>query len=53
MLRAGVLGLSVNKQRLSRDNVGFLKDEFSLAHYNVSPDVMLHLSTKDRGKGRK
>lgn len=50
---AGVLGLAASRQKLSRDGVGFLKDEFSLAHYNVDPDVTLQLGAKDRGKGRK
>lgn len=48
----GVTGLAVNKQKLNREGVGFLRDEFSLAHYNVSPDVILVLGTKERG-GRK
>lgn len=50
---AGVLGLASSRQKLSRDGVGFLRDEFSLAHYNVDPDVVLQLGAKDRGKGRK
>ncbi|KAF5843032.1 Pre-mRNA splicing factor PRP21 like protein-domain-containing protein [Dunaliella salina] len=50
---AGVLGLAASRQKISRDGVGFLKDEFSLAHYNVAPDVILQLGAKDRGKGRK
>lgn len=49
---ADVLSLPANKQKLSRDGVGFLKDEFSLAHYNVSEDVTLILGIKERG-GRK
>jgi splicing factor 3A subunit 1 len=47
-----VLELPANKQKLSRDHVGFLRDEFSLAHYNVGPDTVLTLGTKARG-GRK
>ena len=47
-----VVGMPANKQRLSRDPIGFLKDELSLAHYNVSPSVHLQLSLKERG-GRK
>lgn len=49
---ADVISLPANKQKLSRDGVGFLKDEFSLAHYNVSEDVCLVLGIKERG-GRK
>jgi splicing factor 3A subunit 1 len=45
----GVTGLAVNKQKLHRDGVGFLRDELSLAHYNISPDVVLVLGTKTRG----
>lgn len=45
----GVIGLAVNKQKLQRDGVGFLTDGLSLAHYNVSPDVVLVLGTKTRG----
>jgi splicing factor 3A subunit 1 len=48
----GVVGLPANKQKLNRDGVGFLSDGLSLAHYNVTPEVVLVLSTKERG-GRK
>ncbi|KIY99149.1 hypothetical protein MNEG_8811, partial [Monoraphidium neglectum] len=47
---AEVLELPANKQKLHRDNVGFLSDHFSLAHYNVGPEVTLTLSTKTRGR---
>lgn len=47
---ADVLDLPANKQKLNREGVGFLLDHFSLAHYNVSPDVTLTLSTKTRGR---
>ncbi|GMH40484.1 hypothetical protein BSKO_08388 [Bryopsis sp. KO-2023] len=49
---AGELGLPANKQKLAREGVGFVKDEFSLAHYNISEDVVLTLGVKERG-GRK
>lgn len=49
---AEVLELPANKQKLAREGVGFVKDDFSLAHYNVSPDIVLQLGTKERG-GRK
>lgn len=49
----GVTGVAVNKQKLNREGVGFLRDEMTLAHYNVSPDVVLVLGTKDRGGKKK
>ncbi len=50
---AGVVGLAANKMKLSREGVGFLRDEFSLAHYNVGPSVVLALGTKERARGKK
>ncbi|GAX76903.1 hypothetical protein CEUSTIGMA_g4349.t1 [Chlamydomonas eustigma] len=50
---ASVLGLAANKQRLARDGCGFMRDEFTLAFYNVSPDVILQLTTKERGGKKK
>ena len=49
---AEVLGVPANKQHLRREVVGFLRDELTLAYYNVLPDVHLQLSLKTRG-GRK
>lgn len=49
----GVTGVGVNKQKLNREGVGFLRDEMSLAHYNVSPDVVLVLGSKERGGKKK
>ena len=49
---ASVLDLAANKMKLSRDIVGFLRDEPSLAHYNVGPGVQLTLGIKE-GRGRK
>lgn len=34
------------------EGVGFLRDELSLAHYNITSDIVLVLGTKERG-GRK
>ncbi len=48
-----VLGLAANKMKLARDGVGFLRDEFSLAHYNVDPNTVLQLGTKERARGKK
>lgn len=47
---ADVLDLPANKQKLNREGVGFLRDELTLAHYNVAPDVILTLGTKTRGR---
>lgn len=49
---AEVLNVPANRQRISHEGLGFLHDELSLAHYNVSPDVQLQLGVKERG-GRK
>ena len=47
-----MLGLAANKQKLQVDTVGFLKDNLSLAHYNLSEESTLSLGVKERG-GRK
>ena len=47
---ADVLSLPATKQQLSRTGVGFLRNELSLAHYNVSPTTQLSLSVRRRGK---
>lgn len=49
---ANTLDLAANKQTLNREGVGFLRDELSLAHYNIGPDIVLTLGTRQRG-GRK
>jgi len=49
---AQVLGLPANRLQLSREGVGFLRDQFSLAFSNVAADVTLQLSIRERG-GRK
>lgn len=48
---AEVVGIAANKQQIGRDNI-FLKNELTLAHYNVSPDIQLTLGLRERG-GRK
>lgn len=48
---AEVVGLAANRQKIERPGV-FMKDDMSLAHYNVSPDIQLQLGVKERG-GRK
>uniref|UniRef100_A0A061QIM6 Splicing factor 3A subunit 1 n=1 Tax=Tetraselmis sp. GSL018 TaxID=582737 RepID=A0A061QIM6_9CHLO len=50
---AGVIGLGANKQKLTRDEVGVMRDNLSLAHYNVLEDVQLTLGIKERGRGKK
>ena len=47
---ADVLSLPATKQQLSRTGVGFMRNELSLAHYNVSPNTQLSLSVRRRGK---
>ncbi|KAK9807061.1 hypothetical protein WJX72_012308 [[Myrmecia] bisecta] len=49
---ADVLNIPANKQKIGRDNVGFMRDDLSLAHYNVSPETQLTFGVKERG-GRK
>ncbi len=49
---AEVIKLAANKQRISRDGVGAMRDKESLAFYNVTPDTMLSLGVRERG-GRK
>ncbi|XP_019098717.1 PREDICTED: probable splicing factor 3A subunit 1, partial [Camelina sativa] len=48
---AGEIDIPANKQKLS-GKAGFLKDNMSLAHYNVGAGELLTLSARDRG-GRK
>lgn len=48
----GVLELPVNKQKITREGVGVMKDDNTLAHYNVGPDVQLLLDVRERA-GRK
>ena len=47
-----VLSLPPGKQQLSREHVGVLKNELTLAFYNVDVGVQLQLGLKERG-GRK
>ncbi len=42
------MDVSANKLKLSRDGVGFMRDDETLAHYNVDPEVVLQLSVKER-----
>lgn len=47
-----VLQLAPGKQQLSREHVGILKNDLTLAFYNVGTEVQLQLGLKERG-GRK
>ena len=47
---AEVLKLPANKQRISRDGVGVMRDEETLAFYNVGPETMLTLGVRERGR---
>jgi splicing factor 3A subunit 1 len=47
---AEVLKLPANKQRISRDGVGVMRDEETLAFYNVGPETMLSLGVRERGR---
>ncbi|KAJ1283225.1 hypothetical protein BS78_03G112000 [Paspalum vaginatum] len=49
---AGELQLPANKQKLSL-RTSFLKDNFTLAYYNVGPGVVILLTLKERGGRRK
>jgi len=44
--------MPINKMQLKHPTAGFLKDTFSLAHYNIGPMATLELVPKTRG-GRK
>jgi hypothetical protein len=44
--------MPMNKMQLKHSQQGFLKDTFSLAHYNIGPMTTLELVPKTRG-GRK
>jgi splicing factor 3A subunit 1 len=41
------------KMRLKTYNRNAMKDEFSLAHYNIHPNTTLELSVKERGRRKK
>ena len=47
-----VWDLANGKQQLSREHVGILKNDLTLAFYNVGTGVQLQLGLKERG-GRK
>eukprot|EP01097_Dermamoeba_algensis_P007019 TRINITY_DN4394_c0_g1_i1.p1 TRINITY_DN4394_c0_g1~~TRINITY_DN4394_c0_g1_i1.p1 ORF type:complete len:693 (-),score=176.67 TRINITY_DN4394_c0_g1_i1:97-2109(-) len=46
------IGMPSSKQKLRTDDLPVLKDNFTLAYYNISPTILLSLSSKERG-GRK
>jgi len=47
------LGLPVSKQQLSAPELGFIKDTFTLAQYNIGSGAVLALSLRERGGKRK
>lgn len=50
---AEVLGIGQNKFKLQRQDIGPLKDAFSLAHYNIDSTMQVLLKMKARGGRRK
>lgn len=50
---ADVVGIGANKQKLTREPIGVMQDQQSLAFYNVAPDVQLQLGISKRGGKRK
>lgn len=48
---AGDVAVAANKQKLS-SRAGFLKDNLSLAYYNIGPGETLTLGLKERGGRR-
>jgi splicing factor 3A subunit 1 len=48
---AGEVQMAANKQKLS-SQIGFLKDNLSLAFYNIGPGDILALGLKERGGRR-
>ena len=47
-------GIAANKQKLSVEGHGFLKDAQTLASYRIaSPSVVVELATKERGGRRR
>lgn len=47
------LGLAINKQKLKGPHSSILKDNLTLAYYNVTPGTTLILGTKERGGKKK
>ena len=46
---AEVLGLPPNKQQLSREHFRNMRDNLSLAHFNILPSVEVALGIRKRG----
>ena len=46
-------GVAPNKQKLKVEGLGWLKDNLTLAHYNLAGDVSLTLGSKERAKAKK
>jgi splicing factor 3A subunit 1 len=50
---SGVVGIGPKQIKLTREGVGFLRDDPTLAFYNVGPDVTLTLGVQTRARGKK
>ena len=48
-VRSQLGNMPVNKMQLKHPTAGFIKDSFSLAHYNIGPMTTLQLVPKTRG----
>ena len=48
-------GMPISKQKLRVDGpAGFLKDNMTLAAYNIAPNTLIQLTSKERGgRGKK
>jgi hypothetical protein len=45
--------VAVNKQNIKHDRLGFLKDKYSLAYYNIESGTPIQFSIKERGGKKK
>lgn len=46
-------GVPPNKQKLKVDGLPVLRDNFTLAYYNIGPTTAVQFGVKERGRGRK
>jgi len=53
VLKEKLGGIPPNKQKLEIRGIGFLKDNPTLAYYNVGPQTTILLGVKARGRGGK
>jgi splicing factor 3A subunit 1 len=45
--------VAINKQNIKVEKLGFLKDKYSLAYYNIENDTTVQFSVKERGGKKK